>query len=289
MKSVSAGLGSIIDAGEFQPVLIYKVKLKDGTIYAYTEHDQALSVDLSDGDGAVIFKPGTITENTEFDQTAGARVDSGELVGVTGLIDMAGVSRDDILAGRLDGATITTASVHWPDPSLGPLIHAVHDAGEVVDGDDVFSLETRSILDRYNGPVTVKIAPECRHTFGGAACGYDLTGQVHTGEITGITDARTFVTDIVQVQDYFAYGRLKFTTGRNSDKTYDIIADDGAGEVELNAPPFLPVAVGDAITLTRGCRKDRTACENYSNFARFGGFPDVPGSKIRNQRGTSGA
>lgn len=291
MKTVSAGLQAVIDAGQAQFVLIYKIKLKNGTIYAYTEHDQALDVDLSplDDDGLVTYLPGTITENSSFDHTTGTRVDSAELSGVTGLINMAGVTRDDILAGRFDGAVITTARVHWPDPTLGGMIEAVHDAGDVTDQDGVFKLSTRSILDRYSAPVTVKIAPECRHVFGGSACGYDLSGQTYSGQISAISDARTFVTSVVQAQDYFAFGRLEFTSGRNAGKIYDILSDDGAGEIALNAPPYLPVAIGDTVTLTRGCRKDRVACEGFDNFARFGGFPDVPGSKLRNQRGTGDA
>ena len=285
MKSVSAGLEAVIDAGKFQPVLIYKIKLRDGTIYAYTEHDQILNVDLGDGDGAVDYVPGTITQNSEFDQSVTTRVDSSDISGVTGFIHPQGVDRDAILAGRFDGSEITTARVHWPDPSLGGMIIAVHDAGEVTEQDGQFRLDTRSILDRFNGPVSVEITAECRHTFGDALCGVPLGDKTHSGTITGLVDARTFTVDVTAtVGSTFAYGRITFDTGRNSGKTYDILSDNGSGQIALNAPPFLPIAIGDNVTLIEGCNK-ASDCQRYNNYARFGGFPNVPTSLIRSQSG----
>ena len=287
MKTASAGLIAKINAGTAELVLIYKIKLLNGTIYAHTEHDRPLTVDLGavDGDGAVTYSRGPITQPSAFDQTTGARVDDSTLLGITTAFHAAGINRDDMLSGRFEGSEITVAWCDKNEPSLGGIIIAFHMGGEVVDKDGRFELSTRSLLDLFNGPASVKITPDCRHVFGGTACGYDLTGQVHTGEITAMVDARTFTTDIIQAAPYFAYGRLKFTTGRNAGKTYNILSEDGAGEIALNAPPYLPVAIGDEIELTRGCRKDGPACQAYNNFARYGGFPDVPGSKVRNRRG----
>ena len=285
MKTVSIGLQNVIDAGEVKWAFIWKLKRRNGVIYAYTEHDQSLDVDLGDGDGLVTYQPGTISQPSEPDQSIGVKVDSADIEGATGLIDGFGVNKDDIVAGRFDGAEITTAHCHWPQPNLGGMIASVHYAGDAEDNENTFSISSRSLVSRFDARPTIKIQPECRHVFGSTACGYDLTGQTHTGAITVITDARRYESDVIQTAGYFDYGRIEFTTGRNAGVIYDINSSDGAGGFEMSGPPRLPIAVGDQLILTRGCKKDKPACVGYSNFINFGGFHAVPGGKIRNQRG----
>lgn len=289
MKTVSAGLQAVIDAGNVQWTFIWKLKRRDGIIYAYTEHDQPLEIDLLDGDGPITYQPGTISEPSEPDQSLGVKVDNADLTGATGLIDGFGINKDDIVAGRFDGAEITTAHCHWPDLSLGGMIASVHFAGDAVDREQTFSISSRSLVSRFDARPTIKIEPECRHEFGSTECGYDLSGQTHAGAITVQTDARRYVTDVIQAADYFGYGVLEFTTGRNAGIKYDINTSGAAGEVELSGPPRLPVSIGDGVLLTRGCAHNKSACISFNNMINFGGFPSVPGSKIRNQRGTGAA
>ena len=287
MKSVSAGLQAVIDAGEVKWAFIWKLKRRNGVIYAYTEHDRPLDVDLGDGDGLVSYQPGTISTPSEPDQSIGVKVDSADLEGATGLISGFGINKDDIVAGRFDGAEITTAHCHWPEPGLGGMIASVHYAGDAVDNENTFSISSRSLISRFDARPTIKIQPECRHEFGSTACGYDLSGQIHAGAITAITDARRYVSDVVQAAGYFDYGVVEFTTGRNAGLKYDVNSSDDLGAIEMSGPPKLPISVGDQLILTRGCKKDKPACVAYANFINFGGFPDVPGGKIRNQKGTN--
>jgi uncharacterized phage protein (TIGR02218 family) len=289
MKTVSAGLQAVIDAGEVQWAFIWKLKRRDGIIHAFTEHDQVLSVDLLDGDGTVAYQPGTISEPSEPDQSLGVKIDNADLTGATGIVNGSGVDKNSIIAGRFDGAEITTAHCHWPDTTLGAMIASVQYAGDAVDREQTFSISSRSLVSRFDARPTIKIEPECRHEFGSTECGYDLSGQTHTGIITALTDARRYVTDVIQAADYFGYGVLEFTAGDNYGVKYDINTSGAAGEIELSGPPRLPVSIGDGVALTRGCAHNKTACTGFNNIINFGGFPSVPGTKIRNQKGTGAA
>jgi len=287
MKSVSAGLQAVIDAGDVQWIFIYKLKLRNGDIKTYSEHDQPLNVDLDDGDGATVFEPGTITEVSSPDSSLGTSIDSKDFNGAMQVIDLFGLDKDDIVSGRLDGAELTAARCHHPNPALGAMIDSFQYVGDVSSKENIFELSTRSLISRFDARATFKIQPQCRWEFGSVECGYDLTGQTHTGEVVSQTDARRIVTDIIQASNYFEYGVLEFTSGRNTGLKYDVNTSGDAGEIELSGPPRLPIQDGDEITCTRGCKKNKAACVGYGNFVNFGGFPYVPGVKLRNQRGTN--
>ena len=116
-----------------------------------------------------------------------------------------------------------------------------------------------------------------------------------SGSVTAISSEfeRSFEIDVDSVDNYFSHGKIAFTSGRNNGKTYPVlnyVNSSGTYTVTLIYQPFLPIEVGDTFTIIRGCSKaffdTDNGCQAFRNQLNFPGFQFVPGTKIRNIRGT---
>lgn len=289
MRKAPQALINLINAGGYEPIKLFKLKRRDGTINAYTEHDVSVEVDLNDGDGPILYNSGIAVTPTEFSISEGTQVDSGSLEGA--LFDVEanfGITRQDALKGLYDGAVITVADCHLSDPSLGGVILSTQIVGDITVRDSTWIYNTRSFISYFDARVSTKIQPQCRKAFGSPECGYDLTNQIHDLSVTSINDSSRFEVSQTFERDYFRGGVVEVLTGRNSGVTFDINSS-GVGtdaEIEMSGPAFFAFQVGDTLRLTRGCNKTQSDCAMYDRLFFFGGFKDVPGGNIRNQRGT---
>ncbi|MGJ8561096.1 MAG: DUF2163 domain-containing protein [Litorimonas sp.] len=149
---------------------VFVLKLADERQFAFTDHDRPLALN------GLSAKP---MEATETEKRAGFDADSGALRAVFDV----DISRDDILAGTLDGATLAEHRVNWADPEQSVhlttgRIGAVTIAG---DGFEADWLGQATVLDRSTGRV---FSRRCDAEYGDARCG--LNAQ------SGQSCARTF-------------------------------------------------------------------------------------------------
>lgn len=104
--------------------------------------------------------------------------------------------------------------------------------------------------------------------------------------VTGVISGTMFQHNKTVYPDhYFQYGSITFTSGRNTG--FSCAVRDSYGQVTiggvtsapymqlLEVPPNLMLP-GDDFTATVGCNKSRGACQNFNNFRRYRGFPDMP-------------
>lgn len=94
------------------------------------------------------------------------------------------------------------------------------------------------------------------------------TGGTLTFSASGITVS----------EDFFSRGWVQWLTGDNAGRGVKspVAYDDGAGAISLYRAPIVPIAIGDTFTIYAGCDKSKGACDGFSNWLNFGGFPDVP-------------
>lgn len=261
---------------------LWKITRRDGAVYAFTSLD-------SD------FVWMGVTYKTCKSLTASASDDSSELksaggVELTGILDDASISDEDLYSGLFDDATVEVWRVPYdgqPDDGA-PLRITAGNLGKVTRGEYNFTadvmgpgarLSQTSIVDFY--------IPGCRWDFGvldanGIGCPVNavalrivnlpVTGSVLRSlvEFTGVDPGEAAI---------WNGGKVIWQTGRNAGIECQVeTVDFGAQALSLwDLAPY-PPAPGDLFTLEPGCPKTQSGCDVYGVFALgYGGFMNIPG------------
>jgi hypothetical protein len=170
MRDLSPELDAHLATGATTLCRVFVLTLADDRCFAFTNHDQPLAF------AGCVAKPMAAAET---EQRVGFDADSGALRSVFDV----DISRDDIIAGALDGATLSEHRVNWTDPTqsvhlTSGRIGAVTVAG---DGFEAEWLGQATLLDRSTGRV---FSRRCDAEYGDSRCG--LIAQ------SGQSCARTF-------------------------------------------------------------------------------------------------
>jgi uncharacterized phage protein (TIGR02218 family) len=118
----------------------------------------------------------------------------------------------------------------------------------------------------------------CSNNLYDAAC--TLLKATYSAAITASTTSDAtqtlFYTGTALTVDYFSLGTCVCTSGANAGVSRTIKYNSGNYIWVVRAWPF-PVAVGDAFTISWGCDKLQSTCQNkFGNIVNFRGYPFVP-------------
>src|SRR5690606_12531047 len=120
---------------------------------------------------------------------------------------------------------------------------------------------------------------QCTKVFGGqefAGCKVDLGPLTEAGSITDVTSNTVFQDSTrAEAADYFAAGKITFTTGDNAGLPgKEIKRHEADGTIEIFDPFYYDIQVGDEYTIIPGCRKrfDEDCGTKWDNQLNFGGF-----------------
>jgi len=208
---------------------------------------------------------------------------------LTGIMNIAGISRDAVMSGVFDGAKCYLFRVNFlaPVEDYEPITASI--LGKTTFTDNKFTIEEMSLIDALNQPAGGSVIASCPKVFGGqeyAGCKKIVTPV--TGTITHLT-SQFVVRDSARAEalDWFGLGKIWFTSGANVGIKAREIKDYAAdGTITVYEPFYYPVVVGDAYSMTPGCRKRREDCrDKWANMENFGGFPDVPTTSSYSQVG----
>lgn len=144
-----------------------KIKRTDGQIFAFTQFDQDLTINISDGDGSVTYKSTEPVEVSAFAHVAGLRPDNFSIAGAlsSDFIDPA-----DLRAGLFNSASYTIFELNWANLTNGVTVLGTGTLGEVDLRDNSFSVEMRPLTDALNQRIGELVAPICRADLGDAKC-----------------------------------------------------------------------------------------------------------------------
>lgn len=125
------------------------------------------------------------------------------------------------------------------------------------------------------------VGPTCKDKFGDSRCGVDVVSLWQDSvTVASYTDAFTFTVTGMRtaaVDDSYAYGAIKFTSGENSGYAYEIRRSvKSSGQVSLWAPLRSPVAIGDTAVMHFGCDGSLSRCQFFSNSPRRQAQEDLP-------------
>lgn len=217
-------------------------------------------------------------------------------VDLQGILGVAGISREAIASGVYDNARCYLFATSWTAPieDEEPLTASTFGKASLID--DTFVIEDMALVDAMNQSVGQTYTSNCQKTFGNSTgplitrCNKDVAALTVTGTLTGVTD-RLICRDSSRAEaaDYFAYGLLSFTTGANIGlKPIQVKRHESDGTLELfEAMPY-PMVIGDAYSLSPGCRKRLEDCrDKWANVINFGGFSRIPTNNQSGQWGTN--
>ncbi len=193
------------------------------------------------------------------------------------------MSETDILAGRLDGASIETWLVNWADSAARTLLD-VSTIGEIKRADNAFTAELRNALAPYDEEKGRLYGPRCDAEFGDARCGLSLAAANRrvTAVVTAVESASavTIATPPGVAARAFVEGRAEILGGSAAGLVAGIASHDRSGGMDRIGldRAVAGLAAGDQLRLTLGCDKRFATCQAFGNTANFRGFPHIPTS-----------
>lgn len=254
---------------------VWRIERADGVALGFTSHDRDLDRDGFRYASAPGMRPSAIRLSDGFD------VDDLDLEGA---LTSDALTRDDLLAGRWDGARLSLAAVDWQDAAAPPVPLVTGTLGGVSLRDGAFTVALRGPTSAFDRPVAEETSPSCRARLGDKRCRVNLAPLTRAAVVVAIDEA--VVTLAQGVSDgAFDFGTLRWMGGANAGLVARVLRSTGAQLTLAEAPP-LAQTVPTAIELVEGCdRQFATCCDRFANAANFRGEPHLPGNDLLTRYG----
>jgi uncharacterized phage protein (TIGR02218 family) len=196
------------------------------------------------------------------------------------------VTEQDIQGGRWKNAKIVFEYIAI-DPATGAASATVTgsvgkmkgQAGKFSINNGTFTVEFRSLSDLLSQEIGVLTSPVDRRRKL-EDLGISTAPFIFARTVTAVVDKRNFtVGGTAQVDNYFAYGRVAFTSGANNGLQMEIKSSVG-NAIELQLPMRSTIAIGNTVNLYAGYDGTREqARDKFAAMEGFEGEPDLPGLK----------
>ena len=235
----------------------------------FTDHDVDIIYDAVTYQAQAGFTP------TALQTSATLAVDN---LDIEGLLDAACIREEDLLAGLYDFAEVDVFLINYTDLTQGRMVLRTGWLGQVSVSQGQFVAELRGLTQRLSQTVGQLYSPTCRAMLGDAACGVNLAGYTHSGQVSAATSRSQFTDSAnTQASGYFAYGKVTFTSGANAGLSMEV-KQFANGSFTLILPLPHAIAAGDDYTAIAGCDKRFSTCAaTFDNAVNFRGEPHVPG------------
>lgn len=229
-------------------------------------------------------------------------------IDLDGILHDGAVSKDDLDSGVYDNARMYVFATSWAAPvedeePLGAFIF-----GAVNTEDEKYTVEMMSLIDVASQDVGRTYSAVCPWTLfdetldgfrpqpnrsrcSGPRASPDgpvIADYKVTGTITAVTNSAVVIdTTRTEMDDWFGYGNIRFTTGPNAGLKPMQIKSFAGGVITLIESFFYMPAVGDAYEMIPGCRKRlaQDCVAKYGNGINHGGQAHVPTSSQYSQVG----
>lgn len=206
------------------------------------------------------------------------------------------ISEDHVERGVYDYANYQVYLVNYEDLSHGAaeIDFGVTGRWNVKDG-VVFAGELRSLITKLKQSIVKRDSRTCRARFGSQVGEERYPCLVNTGPLwkpftissIGAESDRTFTatgTDVAQPDGTYIRGMVRFLTGLNAGRSYEIETNLASGQVTLRFPTRWPIDLTDTGEIRIGCRKRfvEDCITIHNNGLNFRGEPHSPsGDAVR--------
>lgn len=247
----------------------WRLTRTDGRTFAFTDHDAPLSF------AGAEFRPSDAMTARMLEQTTGLSVDNSEAIGA---LSDAGLTEEDILSGRFDGAAVEIWQVNWLDLADRRLVFR-GTLGEIERAGGAFKAELRGLTELLNRPVGRIYQKQCAALFGDATCGVNGADYAVDAVVRAVEGAVVEVAAESAAAGWYAFGTLRVMDGDGEEQAAQIRDDavaDGVRRLTL-WDRVRGLEAGDRVRLTAGCDKRAATCrEKFGNMLNYRGCPYLP-------------
>jgi uncharacterized phage protein (TIGR02218 family) len=272
MRAISETLATKLASGVTTLAFVWRVERRDGTVFAFTDHDRPLTFD------AIVAEPMQGLSGGAIEKSVGLSTDSASIAGA---LSSEAITEAELSKGLWDGARVDIYRLDWSAPEDRVHVFAGH-IGEVRRGVSAFEAELRGLQAALNVPVGRVFSRFCDADLGDARCTKDIETAAFRGEGA--------VVEIVGTHAFRASGLGAFANGWFS-RGRVVWSDDSASEVaghrsetasaliELLDHAGQQLVLGAAFVIYAGCDKRFETCRaKFANSVNFRGFPHMPGN-----------
>jgi len=165
MRELSPGLISSLSESVTTLCSAWKLELKDGRVFGFSEHDRELVID------GVVYSAGSSLTESEAEHRLGFASDNGA---VEGVLDAASISEMDISNGVLNDAKLSRLKVNWQDPTQF-VVTSVGELGQVTTRRDHYEIEWLGLSHKLSRSTGRVFSRKCDASFGDTRCGVDTS------------------------------------------------------------------------------------------------------------------
>ena len=259
-KSVSANLLTHLASETTTLAYLLTLTRTDGGVKRFTTHDEDIAY------GGFTYESSASYSATAVQTTAGLEVDN---LDAEILLDAAGITEADLLAGIYDHATIEVFQVNYQDLSQGQLTLRTGRLGKFDVQRGVFTAEVRGLTQYLQQTIGRVYGKRCNADLGDSRCTVNLAAHTVTGTVTVATSRQVFTASSVPAT---AGGLCTFTSGSNAGFKQEVKSISGS-VITLNLALPYDLQIGDGFSVHSGCDKLHTTCrDTFNNLVHFRGY-----------------
>lgn len=269
MRSITAELEAHFGQDVTTLALCFDITRRDGTVLGFTSHDVSIDYD------GVTYSPFSSADITNLEQLASTEADNLE---IQIAFDDDHITKEDIQKGFYDHAAMHVFFINYEDTGQGIVKLVSGNLGKAEITEYGATAEMLSLSNQLQTEIGEVYSYKCPAELGDARCTVDLSAYRVSGTVEAVTDRKTFTDSArTEVDDYFKYGTVTFTSGLNAGWTREVKTFSGGQFDMLFAFPF-EIAPDDTYTADPGCSNYPEDCKNkFDNFINYRGFPHLPG------------
>jgi len=258
-KNISVALQTHLHQDVTTMATCWDITRIDGTVLAFTDHDQDLIV------SGLTYKAATGYTRTAMKSDPTMAVDN---IDVVGILDSAAITDSDLQGGKYDWATFHIFAINWMNLGAGPLKMAAGTFGEVEAlPTGTYKVELRGLTQYLTTETANNYQPVCRADLGDTKCKVPIKPAAWTAG-AGVTTNPTasfgegfggsYVRDPNPVDDVHALAVYQCTTGGTTastppafDPTIGNTTTETTGVVWTSITPWRGVGTVSAVTSNR--------------------------------------
>lgn len=250
----------------------WRIVRADGVALGFTTHDNDVHTD------ALLYRAAPGMAPSAVHLTDGLEATS---MDIRGALTSDAITEADLAGGRYDGARVDLLLMDWTEPQAGTLPVVAGYLGKISHGEGGFTAEMKGVAEALDRPATELLSPECRAVLGDRRCRVEMSSRTRRTTVAEVLSARELqVTDAEPTPGGFAYGELRFLSGRNCGLGIAIAASQ-ANLIHLAEAPAFVVTPGTRVDLREGCDRRFSTCRSrFGNAANFQGEPHMPGNDL---------
>jgi uncharacterized phage protein (TIGR02218 family) len=243
----------------------YLITLKDQTKKAFTDYIEDLLIE------GVLYKANSGFSKSAIVSNSNFNIDNLE---IEAILDEENITENDLMSGVYDMAQIEIFLVNYLAPNMGKIILKTGYLSGVTLKQGRFSVEIMGLAHKLMSNISAVFSNHCRANLGDEFCKYKPS--VIDGVISRVASNNSWIDDSLnQANGYFNYGFVKFKTGKNMGKSFEV---KDFLEKKIITCLNLPYKIeeGQQYQIMVGCDKSFSSCVNkFNNAINFRGEPFI--------------